>query len=99
MPFPDRPAYPPEVRRQMVALVRSGRTPEDLAKEFAPSAAVIRRWVAKAQIEERAAAAALSSAEREELVRLREEVRQLRAEREVLVKAAALFARESQMKL
>ena len=34
----SRPPYPPEVRRQLVALVRSGRDPEDLAREFEPTA-------------------------------------------------------------
>jgi hypothetical protein len=33
-----RTAYPPEFRRQMVDLVRSGRTPEELAREFEPTA-------------------------------------------------------------
>jgi len=35
-------AYPPEFKRQIVELVRSGRTPEELAKEFEPSAGAIR---------------------------------------------------------
>ncbi|MGW3046274.1 transposase [Kitasatospora sp. NPDC001159] len=39
-----RPAYPPEFRRQIVELVRAGRSPEDLAKEFEPSAQTIRTW-------------------------------------------------------
>ena len=40
-----RPPYPPEFRRQMVALVRAGRGPEELAREFEPSAQAIRTWV------------------------------------------------------
>ena len=43
-----RPAYPPEFRRQMVELVRAGRDPTDLAREFEPSAQAIRNWVAQA---------------------------------------------------
>ena len=40
--------YAPELRRQMVELVRAGRTPEQLEKEFEPSAQAIRNWVAQA---------------------------------------------------
>jgi transposase len=43
-----RPPYAPEFRRQMVELVRAGRSPEDLAKEFEPTAQSIRTWVAQA---------------------------------------------------
>ncbi len=39
-------AYPPEFRRQMVELVKSGRTPQELAREYEPSAGSIRNWVA-----------------------------------------------------
>ena len=44
-----RTAYPPEFRRQMVDLVRSGRTPEELAREFEPTAQSISRWVKQAE--------------------------------------------------
>ena len=37
--------YAPEFRRQMVELVRAGRTPEELAREFEPTANTIRKWV------------------------------------------------------
>ena len=50
-----RAPYAPEFRRQMIDLVRAGRTPEELAKEFEPSAQAIRNWVAQAD-RERAAA-------------------------------------------
>jgi transposase len=40
-----RNSYPPEFRRQMVELVRAGRTPEELSREFEPSAGAIRNWV------------------------------------------------------
>ena len=42
-------AYPPEFRRQLVELVRAGREPEDLAREFEPSAQAIRNWVRQAE--------------------------------------------------
>ena len=90
-----RPPYPPEFRRQMVELVRSGRSPEELAKEFEPSGPSIRSWVKQADLEEGRREDGLTTAEREELVRLRRENRQLREEREILAKAAAWFARET----
>ena len=94
-----RPPYPPEFRRQMVELVRAGRDPADLAREFEPSAQAIRNWVAVADRQEgrREAAqpAALTTAEREELARLRRENKQLRQERDILSRAAAWFARET----
>jgi transposase len=40
--------FTPEFRRQMIELVRSGRSPESLAKEFEPTAQTIRNWVAQA---------------------------------------------------
>jgi transposase len=97
MPRSRRP-YAPEFRRQMVELVRAGREPEDLAREFEPSAQAIRNWVAQADRQEGRRVPqpdALNSAEREELARLRREVRQLRLERDILSKAAAWFARET----
>ena len=42
-------AYPPEFRRQMVELVKSGRTPSDLAREYEPSAGSIRNWGAQSE--------------------------------------------------
>jgi len=91
-----RPPYSPEFRQQIVELVRAGRTPEELAREFEPSSQTIRNWVqqsgglAEGQRED-----VLTGAEREELRRLRRENRQLREEREILAKAAAWFARET----
>jgi len=94
MPRGRRP-YPQEFRRQMVDLVRAGRTPEDLAQEFEPTVKAIRNWVKQSDLEEGRLEQNLTSAEREELRRLRRENRQLREEREILAKAAAWFARET----
>ena len=47
-----RAPYPPEFRRQLIELVRAGRSVEDLAKEFEPSAQAIRNWVAQADRDE-----------------------------------------------
>ena len=71
------PPYAPEFRRQMVELVRAGRTPEELAKEFDPSAQAIRNWIAQADRDEGRREDGLTTAEREELNRLRRENRQL----------------------
>ena len=91
----SRPPYAPEYRRQMIELVRAGRTPEDLAREFEPSAQAIRNWVEQAERDEGRRADGLSTAEREELRRLRREIRRVREERDILAKATAWFARET----
>jgi transposase len=88
-------AYAPEFRRQMVELVRAGRSPEELAREFEPTAKSIRDWFAQEDRDEGRRADGLTSAEREELIRLRRENKQLKLEREILSKAAAWFARET----
>lgn len=87
-----RPAYPPEFRRQMVDLVRSGRTPEELSREFEPSAAAISGWVRRTDADDGTRSDGMTTAEREELNRLRRENRQLRQERDILAKATAWFA-------
>ncbi len=94
MPKTRKP-YPPEFREQMVALVRAGRTPEELSREFEPTAQSIINWVAQADRNEGKRKDGLTSAEREELQRLRKANRQLRLEREILAKAAAWFAQET----
>jgi transposase len=91
----SRPPYPPELRRQMVELVRSGRNPEDLAREYEPSAQAIRNWVAQADRDQGKRHDGLTGAEKEELQKLRRENRTLREERAILAKAAAWFARET----
>lgn len=88
--------YPPEFRRRMIELARSGRTPEELAREFEPSAQTIRNWVAQADLDEGRRSDGLTTEEREELRRLRRENRVLREEREILKKAAAWFAKETE---
>ena len=90
-----RPPYSPEFRRQMVELVRAGRSPEELAREFEPTAQSIKNWVGQAEPAAGRGDGGLTTAEREELNRLRRENRQLRLEREILSKAAAWFARET----
>lgn len=90
-----RPAYPEEFRRKMVELVRSGRTPYELSKQFEPTAVTISNWVKQADLDEGRRADGLTTDERKELARLRRENKRLRLEREILAKAAAWFAQET----
>ena len=91
----SRPPYPAEFRQQMIELVRSGRTPESLAREFEPTAQTIHNWIRQAERDEGRRSDGTTSAEREELQRLRRENKRLRQEREILAKAAAWFAQET----
>ena len=59
-----RPQYPPEFRQRMVELVRAGRKPEELAKEFEVSAQAIRNWVSQMDRDEGRRGDGLTSAER-----------------------------------
>ena len=87
--------YPPEFRQRIIELLRKGKTPEDLARQFEPSAQAIRNWVRQAERDEGRRQDGLTTDEREELRRLRRENRTLREERAILKNAAAWFARES----
>ena len=91
----SRPPYPLEFRNQIIALVRAGRTPAELAEEFEPTAQTISNWIAQADRDDGQRHDGLTSTEREELRKLRRENRQLREEREILAKAAAWFAQET----
>jgi transposase len=91
----SRPPYAPEFREQIIELVRAGRTPDELAEEYEPSGQTIRNWVAQAERDQGLRKDGLSTDEKEELRRLRREIKILRQEKEILKKAAAWFARES----
>ncbi len=84
-----RPPYPPEFREQMVELVPSDRSPEELAREFEPSAQAIRNWISQADRNEGRGSDGLTSVERDELRRLKRENRQLRQEGEILAESSA----------
>ena len=90
-----RAPYPPEFRQQMVELVGVGRTPEELSREFEPTAQTIHNWVKQVDIDTGLRSDGLTTDERGELRRLRREVRHRRSRRELLKKAAAGLARES----
>ncbi len=90
-----RDPYPPEFRQQMVELVKAGRTPGELSREFEPTAQTITNWVKQSDLDLGVRGDGLTTEERAELRRLRRENKQLRVEREILSKAAAWFARET----
>jgi transposase len=91
----SRPPYSPEFREQIIELARAGRTPEELAEQYKPSSRTIRNWVAQAERDQGLRKDGLSTDEKEELRRLRREIKILRQEKEILTNAAAWFARES----
>jgi transposase len=79
----------------MVELVRAGRTPEELSREFEPTAQSICNWVRQAERDQGVRQDGLTTDEKEELRRLRREIKVLREEKEILKKAAAWFAEET----
>lgn len=94
MPKP-KPPYPAEFRQQIIELARAGRTPAELSREFGPTAQSIANWIAQDARDRRKplpGKEGLTTAEREELARLRRENRRLQQERDILVKATAWFA-------
>jgi len=76
-------------------LARGGRSITALAREFEPTVETIRQWIKQAGLDEGLRSDGLTTTEREELKRLRREIRVLREEREILAKAAAWFAQET----
>jgi len=91
----SRPVYPPEFKAEAVRLVGSSdRSLTRIAKDLGVADQTLRNWVQHAEIND-GVREALAPSEREELRHLRREVRTLRQEREILKKAAAFFARES----
>ena len=76
-------------------MARGGRSITALAREFEPTVETIRQWIKQAGLDEGLRSDGLTTTEREELNRLRHEIRVLREEREILAKAAAWFAQET----
>jgi transposase len=91
-----RPAYPEEFRREAVQLVGSGRSIPDVARSLGVSPQSLRNWVKQTQLDLHERDDGLTSDEREELRRLRREVRRLEQERDILKRATAFFARETE---
>jgi transposase len=95
----SRPPYPAEFRQQMIELARAGKTPTQLSKEFGVTAQTVSTWVAQAARDAGKplpGKEGLSSVERQELVQLRRQLRQVQTERDILAKAAAWFAHKSE---
>jgi transposase len=91
-----RPPYPPEFRAEAVRLVRSGgKLIREVADDLGVSEQTLRNWVRQGDLDDGRRSDGLTSSEQEELRRLRRENRVLRQEREILKKAAAFFARET----
>jgi transposase len=94
--MPSIPPYSLEFRREAVRLLRtSGRSVPQLAEELGCSPQSLRNWARRLDVDE-GRAEGLTSDEREELRRLRREVRTLTEEREIRRKAAAFFAGDSE---
>jgi len=93
---PTKPPYPPEFRREAVQLTRtSERSIAQVARDLGVSNQTLRNWIKQADVDT-GKREGLTTDEREELRRLRRENRTLLQEREILKKAAAFFARESE---
>lgn len=96
MPQRHRQPYPAEFRERLVELHRAGRSVRELADEFEPSEQTIRNWITQADRDSgRVVDDRLTSDEKAELRQLRRQVKRLKMEREILKKAAAWFAQES----
>jgi transposase len=91
-----RPAYPEEFRREAVQMLRAGRTPRELAESLGVSEQTLRNWRRQDQRDRHERDDGLTSDEREELRRLRRENARLRQERDLLKRAAAFFAAETE---
>ena len=95
MPRPRR-FFSPEYKAEVVELIRStGKTVGQVARELDLTETAVRQWVRQADLDAGLRSDGLTTAEGDELRRLRREVRELREEREILRKAAVFFARET----
>ena len=94
----NHPPYPAQFREQMIELVHSGRRPKELSKEFGCHVSSILNWVRHADNAAGSApanSAALNANERQMLIELRRKLRQVQMERDILAKATAWFAGNS----
>jgi transposase len=96
MPARFQRPYPPEFRREAVRLVEtSGRSVPQVAAELGISGESLRNWLRQEQLDRGEREDGLTSDEREELRKLRRQVRELEQEREILKRAVTFFVRET----
>lgn len=96
-PQRHRQPYPREFPERLVELIRAGRTPEELAEAFEPSAQTIRNWVAQADRDAGRRPDGLTSARHAELRKLGRANRRPTIERDILSRATARFAQETEV--
>src|SRR5271163_3292551 len=87
-----RPPYPPEFRREAVQLVLAGRSVKDVAESLGCSDQSLHNWVKRHQLDRRERDDGVTSAEREELRQRRMRVKRPERERDILKRAAVVFA-------
>src|SRR5450756_1432239 len=91
----SRRSFSEQYKAEVVALCRGReKSIAEIARDLDLTESSVRRWVSQAEIDA-GHKEGLTSSEREELVRLRKEVRVLREERDILKRATAFFARET----
>lgn len=91
-----KPAYPVQFRREALELVRQGRSIPDVAESLGVSAQSLRNWARQDERDRGKREDGITSAERQELRELRKRVKRVEQERDILKRATALFARETE---
>ena len=87
--------YPPDFRREAVQLVRSGTKVSTVAKDLGVNNQTLRNWLRQDDLDRGRRDDGLTTVEREELFKLRRRVKVLEEEKQILLKASAFFARET----
>jgi transposase len=91
----QRRAFTAEYKAEVVALCRSGgKSVGAIAGDLGISESVVRRWLARVEVDS-GERQGLTTSERDELARLRREIRIVREERDILKRATVFFARET----
>jgi transposase len=92
-----RRSFTAEFKADAVKLVQAGRSAGDVAKELDLTETALREWVKRAEVDAgKGPPGALTTVEREELTKLRRDVKRLQLERDILKAAATFFAKESE---